>query len=389
MDVHIFLICDNKGALKWCSTPLNTSLRHHCQPDMDILLQNHAITKHPTVKYSWVKAHQDKKKWDSLDDYISLDLGRDATCNIWWDRLMEVAYSTSVPNADPDPLPAEVWAVYHNPTYHKVSGSLAECIHDKLAFQECTAYLKKRSLLSHHITDIHLSWLQLFLSNLKPISQVTVVKLIHDWAPNSRFIHKQGRYKSPNCPRCKLGQEDTSHILMCTDPEVILNRFKCLLTLLEILKSYHTLIHILASFEYKLCCVLGIPFNRLFAPVTALDIQTKIALLASIRHQTRHQTIIGWDLFIKGYILVNWQAAFMALTTQSSEAPLPHIWTNYLSFEAITLLQDIWKGGNIFLHGTTKQESKLRERMWLSLIPRLWSWSGGWRANQPIFTYHG
>jgi hypothetical protein len=31
----------------------------------------------------------------------------------------------------------------------------------------------------------------------------------------------------------------------------------------------------------------------------------------------------------------------------------------------------------------------LRERMWLSLIPRLWSWSGGWRANQPIFTYHG
>lgn len=81
-NASISLICDNKGAIKRCSNPPRGNLHHQRQPNMDILLQHHTVKRRRKISYQWVKAHQDTKKWESLDDLISLNLDRDATYNI-------------------------------------------------------------------------------------------------------------------------------------------------------------------------------------------------------------------------------------------------------------------------------------------------------------------
>jgi hypothetical protein len=81
-NASISLICDNKGAIQRCSNPPTGNLHHHRQPNMDILLQHHTVKRRRKISYQWVKAHQDTKKWESLDDLISLNLDRDATYNI-------------------------------------------------------------------------------------------------------------------------------------------------------------------------------------------------------------------------------------------------------------------------------------------------------------------
>ncbi len=187
--------------------------------------------------------------------------------------MAELAHNIVLSTADLDPLPAEVWSVYSQyPYYHKISGPLAENIHDTIALQDFMEYLKKKhSLDSHHSNNISLEGLQLFLRHLSPSHQATMVKLLHGWAPTNAFLHKQGRNVSPLCSRCYTAQEDSSHFYSCSAQDAIDARLKLVYSFLDSMITQHTPIHILAVFEYKLCGVLCLPYNRRYLPTTKLD----------------------------------------------------------------------------------------------------------------------
>jgi hypothetical protein len=43
------------------------------------------------------------------------------------------------------------------------------------------------------------------------------------------------------------------------------------------------------------------------------------------------------------------------------ETPLPNIWLNQLTFSTLTLLWDTWMNQNVHIHGTSKQQAKIKE----------------------------
>jgi len=182
--------------------------------------------------------------------------------------------------------------------------------------------------------------------------------MIHNWIPTYSMLSGQGRELSPLCPRCSSAIETSEHVYQCPQTQAISNRKSFLENFLSHLLSLKTPIYILCTLEYKLSIALDIPFLPKFHNQEAILPDTKPLLMTAIRHQN----IIGWDNFIRGYTSIYWVYIFehshshdIVCTSQT--------WDRSLVQHSVTLLQKIWNDRNVHLHGSSKAEAAQKFRV--------------------------
>jgi hypothetical protein len=166
------------------------------------------------------------------------------------------------------------------------------------------------------------------------------------------MLSRQGREPSPLCPRCCIAVETSDHIYKGSQSQAMANRQSFLYKFLSTLLSAKTPIHVLSTFEYKLSITLDIQFLPSFHVQNEIPSLTKTLLMSAIRHQN----IIGWDNFLRGYTSSNWTYVFQQSHTCDADHPSPH-WDKILVESCINFLQQIWSDQNTHLHGTSKMEA--------------------------------
>jgi hypothetical protein len=79
----------------------------------------------------------------------------------------------------------------------------------------------------------------------------------------------------------------------------------------------------------------------------------------------RHQNLIGWDNFLRGFTSSYWDALHHKVHLNDPTPNLNSRWDMQLVAESITLSQHIWADRNSHIHGASQTESRqlLRERV--------------------------
>lgn len=201
---------------------------------------------------------------------------------------------------DPSVLPSKRWAVYSwYPTFHKLTGSFDGGIYSAYGYTALSDYLHQKHNLSPAKMDkVNVLALQSFLSSMKVHKQASFIKMIHNWIPTYSMLSRQGRKPSPLCPRCCTAIETSQHVYKCSQSQAISNWRSFLKKFLSSLLSIKTLIYNISTLEYKLSITLEIPFIPTFHIQDEIPPLTKMLLINAIRHQN----IIGWDNFLRGYM---------------------------------------------------------------------------------------
>jgi hypothetical protein len=126
---------------------------------------------------------------------------------------------------------------------------------------------------------------------------------------------------------------------------------------LKALAQCNTPVHILITLEYKLLLTQELPYSQHYQCATSLTSVHKNILIASIRHQN----VLGWDSFLKGFISSYWGPIYTTLTVLSTNTGTRQ-WQSQFKFLTINLYRDIWADCYAFLHGKTYKECSQIER---------------------------
>jgi hypothetical protein len=210
------------------------------------------------------------------------------------------------------------------------------------------------------LDKINLHMLQTYMSWLKIFTRASTSKLIHDWIPTySSFCH-QGQEPSPLCPRCLSWVETCEHVRVCPDNAAIQASRKFLLAFLSSMAKIYTPIYILQIFEYKLSLVLDIPSLASYSHTLPIPPERYQTLIEA----TRHQNIIGWDNFLRGYTSQYWLKIYNDAHDTTTSIDPSMDWDKRLVSEAINIYKAIWDD-RYYLHGNSKKEaaSKLRQQI--------------------------
>ena len=220
---------------------------------------------------------------------------------------------------DPSVLPSKRWAVYSwYPTFHKLTGSFDGGIYSAYGYTALSDYLHQKHNLSPAKMDkVNVLALQSFLSSMKVHKQASIIKMIHNWIPTYSMLSRQGRKPSPLCPRCCTAIETSQHVYKCSQSQAISNWRSFLKKFLSSLLSIKTLIYNISTLEYKLSITLEIPFIPTFHIQDEIPPLTKMLLINAIRHQN----IIGWDNFLRGYMSLYWLYIFQQSHTYDNKHP--------------------------------------------------------------------
>ena len=165
-----------------------------------------------------------------------------------------------------------------------------------------------------HLNTVNMMGLHQFLCRKKIHQRATLVKLIHGWIPTQEFLYTQNRTSTPICPWCSLVNETALHIHQCSYPTAIMYRRDKLERYLKALAQCNTPVHILITLEHKLLLTQELPYSQHYQCATSLTSVHKNILIASIRHQN----VLGWDSFLKGFISSYWGPIYTTLTVLST-----------------------------------------------------------------------
>lgn len=223
------------------------------------------------------------------------------------------------------------------------------------AFSPPPNTFQKNKLLHTNLFALHS-----YLQNLPVFTWASKVKLIHGWVPTYSLLHRQECSTSPLYPRCKQTVETNDHILICTAPDATQCWTRLLNDFIRALSNLGTPIYILTTFHYKLSILLNLHYDHAFSPSTTLSYESKALLMSAIRHQN----ILGWDSFLRGFTSIRQLQIIPHLSsgTQSTHR-LMQQWDVKLIYHILSLYKKIWDDRNKSIHGTNHQESIHNERI--------------------------
>jgi len=162
---------------------------------------------------------------------------------------------------------------------------------------------------------------------------------------------------TPLCPRCSGTVETSEHVLTCSPLVAVTRRSEFFHGFLSSLITFGTLIYIIATFELKLSTTFDSPYSQSYHIDGIIPTENQARLLTALRHQN----IIGWHNFLRGYIFIYWEELYY-LAHESSRKSRNVSWSIKLVEGAIDLYRKIWSDRNSFVHGTTRQESRVKLR---------------------------
>jgi hypothetical protein len=359
MNTPVTLLGDNKGVQNRCQNPQANKMSHHRKPNTDLLIEYEAATRNLTIKSEWVKGHQDKDMdWESFDDLKELKLSNPATMNIWCDKLADNARQTYFSHPDADVYPNEKWAVFTtSPNTRKITGNLDYNILQSMQGQNMETYIhKNHGICPSKLKDLNTEGLHCYMKKCKPHWRANVAKLIHQWIPTNDFLNQQDRTTSPLCPRCLHQRESMDHILTCPHTEAQASRSLHIYKMLRELETSTTSVTLLSSLECHLTNSLDIP-NKGIYKISEQPAPTQ-ALLSKT---TRHQNLIGWNEFMRGYISKYWTKLHHT-TKQESKIKRQCPWNIKITRLVLDAHRGIWEDRNKHVYGKTIEESRERAR---------------------------
>jgi len=115
---------------------------------------------------------------------------------------------------------------------------------------------------------------------------------------------------------------------------------------------------ILISFELKLSGALALPYAQRFSLASPISLRHHRAIITAVRHQN----ILGWDMFLKGFISTKWEDAYHLLKDRSAPT-FPISWPRFLTTTVLHTLHSIWCDRNKIIHGTSQKEKLHLERL--------------------------
>jgi hypothetical protein len=358
-DVTFHMYGDNLAVQNKCKNISTSKIKHHREPNMDLLMEYKAATENLQVTTHWVQSHQDKDTpWYDFSELKDLRLPMDATVNVWCDKLAEQNQlkDTSFPAISV--LPSEKWALFTNiPLPHKIIGRLENIIHQTLYHEAAQAYIeKKHGLTAAKMKDVQTANLHKYLSHIRPHERANVVKLIHRWAPTYDLLHKQGRHPMPTCPRCKTNNETAMHLFCCSHKSAEDDRQEALQKFVDTLQDANGPAPVIQTFIDKLSDTLHITqkipvvqkTTKEFTPIQERAMQKAV----------QHQNVIGWENLLRGYVSQFWTHIYY----QEDKRPKKCPWHDRITEAALLLHKTLWRKCNEAIHGITIAEQKQRAR---------------------------
>jgi len=128
-------------------------------------------------------------------------------------------------------------------------------------------------------------------------------KYIHRGLPTQSKLYQQGQEASPTCPRCQRNLEIQSHIFSCETDSSIEEWNKTWATTLQSLQKMGTAPDILAKWNTQI----RISLNILASQLEKMTIRGCKTRRGWIQQVSENQMRIGWDLFMRGFIINDWK----------------------------------------------------------------------------------
>jgi hypothetical protein len=147
---------------------------------------------------------------------------------------------------------------------------------------------------------------------------------------------------TPLCPRCSGTVETSEHVLTCSPLVAVTRRSEFFHGFLSSFITFGTLIYIIATFELKLSTTFDSPYSQSYHIDGIIPTENQARLLTALRHQN----IIGWHNFLRGYIFIYWEELYY-LAHESSSTSRNVSWSIKLVEGAIDLYRKIWSDRNL------------------------------------------
>jgi hypothetical protein len=119
----------------------------------------------------------------------------------------------------------------------------------------------------------------------------------------------------------------------------------------------------ICTWEYKPSLIMQIPYKQSFRIGEAKNPHWESLVMA-----TRHQNLVGWDMFLHGYLSTKWHSIFVQSHSTNHNSQ-QNKWDSKIIKLIFKLTQEIWAHQNSILHGANRNESakKLRNRLILMI----------------------
>ncbi len=113
------------------------------------------------------------------------------------------------------------------------------------------------------------------------------------------------------------------------------------------------------TLEYKLSLTLNIPYKKKYNSPDKIPKQFSSLFLTA----KRHQNIIGWNYFLKGFISSFWiELQYLLRSPTGPRVPNMNTWETKITSLTINLLKDIWADRNTYIHGKSTEEARANAR---------------------------
>jgi hypothetical protein len=290
-NISITMLGDNKGVQHICQHTHINRLKHHRDPNIDLLLEYTAARNDIQIKSEWIHGHQDKDmEWSSIEELTNLPLSNSAIMNVWCDYKAEMARHTHFSHPDAEVLPNEKWAIFSSsPILRKITGALDYNILCTMHGESMEHYIhQKHDICAAKLKDLNTNGLHCYMKRCKSHKRANIAKLIHRWIPTNAFLHQQDRAISPVCPQCLDHHETAEHILTCPNHNAQESRSNHLYKMLQELEKISTSTYILATIETKLTQTLDIQNKKVY---TFMD--PTVDVYHYHKKTVQHQNLIG------------------------------------------------------------------------------------------------
>jgi hypothetical protein len=368
----LMLYIDNQEVVDRGSTrrPNFLNIGQYLTHDFDLWmvmsqLQDHLALK---VEFEWIKGHQ----------CLSMDIDNSTgvLLNIDVDQLATKQYSKNIITPQ--------CGVFHAGTvcYHQ-EGNHVQDIHNAITSRETDCdilnYYRSKGWKCENLKRVDWVTLGKFLKRRHPIERCKIIQLMHDWQ-HTGYQKQQFQYESnsshtrdahTDCPLHCGHLEMPLHYMHCTSDIIMTAHTKGLEKLEKSLYKFHTSPPLLEAILNGLLC---------WETYTEYDLDGEShPTLFDIPHTRLLETQkeIGWDKFLKGFIVKDWGILQGQYYQQQSNLNrrkyTKKTWSHNLLLQLHYYRQQVWKVRNDTLHGgVTKEQRQLNRTQMIMEVKALY-----------------
>jgi hypothetical protein len=313
--------------------PLNIA-----QPDFDLLKDIRAKWKRLpiTVKWHWIKGHQDDDlDYENLDSWAKNNVQADTMAKLYWNHCEK--HGKRLPNQE---FSDEGWTFRYNSS--KRSRFKKQDIYEEL-FGDTTRdhWIEKKQISVDQIHSIDWDNCERAIKRLPFSRQLWLSKHVSGHCAVGRMMKTRTHWEHSMCPRCLQDNETTEHVLLCQDPRAA-EHFERLAKKLDL-----ELVSMETAPELRRTIIRKMTNWRRGRRVTA-----QITNKYGEKEASEHQDIIGWTNFMVGRMAPEWASAQQCYYDWLGRRKTGRRWLVAITTKLLNISWDMWDHRNKILHNS-------------------------------------